>query len=104
MGWKGKGDFAKLFCADLQLSNTGNNGFGLLQFGNTTSVYPALKPIYVPSTPAIEVRLADDSAYTHIKGKLTTDTAYAAGAPTPTGYLVLYDANGTAYKVPAEAV
>jgi hypothetical protein len=38
------------------------------------------------------------------QGKLTTETAYTAGAPTATGYLVLYDSNGTAYKVPAEAL
>jgi hypothetical protein len=32
---------------------------------------------------------------------LTTDTNFAAGAPTATGYLTLYDGAGTAYKVPA---
>jgi hypothetical protein len=50
------------------------------------------------------VRLGDDSAFTAIQGKLTTETAYTAGAPTATGYLVVYDSNGTAYKVPAEAL
>lgn len=90
--------------ANLQLTNSGNNGFGLLQFGGVTSSYPAIKPSYTPSAAGLEVKLADDSGFAKIKGKLTTDTNYAAGAPTPTGYLVLYDAAGTAYKVPAEAV
>jgi hypothetical protein len=39
-----------------------------------------------------------------VQGKLTTDTAYTAGAPTATGYLVVYDSAGTAYKIPAVAV
>ena len=72
----------------------------LLRFGGTTSSFPALKR----DTVSLQARLADDSAFTNIQGKLTTETAYTAGAPTATGYLVLYDSNGTAYKVPAEAL
>lgn len=41
------------------------------------------------------------SAYLPLKGKLTTDTNYTAGDPTTTGYLLIYDATGTAYRVPA---
>lgn len=73
---------------------------GLVQFGGTTSSFPALKR----STTSLQVRLADDSAFTNIQGKLTTETAYTAGAPTATGYIVLYDSAGTAYKIPAEAL
>jgi len=71
-----------------------------LQFGGVTSSFPALKR----SSTTLQGRLADDSAFCEIQGKLTTDTAYTAGAPTATGYIVLYDSTGTAYKVPAEAV
>jgi len=74
--------------------------FGRLQFGGTTSSFPALKR----STTSLQARLADDSDFTNIQGKLTTETAYTAGAPTATGYIVLYDSTGTAYKVPAEAL
>jgi hypothetical protein len=84
----------------LLLDNNGGSDFGRLQFGGTTSSFPALKR----STTSLQARLADDSAFTNIQGKLTTETAYTAGAPTATGYLVLYDSNGTAYKVPAEAL
>lgn len=84
----------------LTISNYAENGFGRLQFGGTTSSFPALKR----STTSLQVRLADDSGYTNIQGKLTTETAYTAGAPTATGYIVLYDSTGTAYKVPAEAL
>jgi len=74
--------------------------FDLLRFGGASSSYPALKR----DTTTLQARLADDSAFTAIQGKLTTETAYTAGAPSATGYLVLYDSNGTAYKVPAEAL
>lgn len=37
------------------------------------------------------------------QAKLTTDTAYTAGDPTTTGYLLVYDSTGTAYRVPALA-
>jgi hypothetical protein len=80
--------------------NVTQDGFDRVQFGGTTSLFPALKR----STTSLQARLADDSAFTNMQGKLTTETAYTAGAPTPDGYLVLYDSNGTAYKVPAEAL
>lgn len=73
---------------------------GNVQFGGTTDAFPALKR----SSTTLQVRLADDTDFGSIQGKLTTETAYTAGAPTATGYLVLYDSTGTAYKIPAEAV
>jgi hypothetical protein len=72
-----------------------------IYFGDTTS---ASDPQIKKSGTTLQVKLADDSAFTAIQGKLTTETAYTAGAPTATGYLVLYDSAGTAYKVPAEAL
>jgi len=82
------------------LQNNTQTDWDRLQFGGTASSFPALKR----DTVRLQARLADDSAFTNIQGKLTTETAYAATAPTPTGYLVLYDSTGTAYKVPAEAL
>ena len=43
----------------LQLSNASNTDFGRLQFGGTTSSFPALKR----STTFLQARLADDSAF-----------------------------------------
>lgn len=40
-------------------------------------------------------------AGTAIKGKLTTETPFTAGAITETGYLTLYDSTGKAYRVNA---
>lgn len=76
-----------------------SNNFVRLNFGGTTSSYPALKR----SITSLQARLADDSAFTNIQGKITTETAYTAGAPTATGYLIIYDSTGTAYRVPAVA-
>ena len=70
----------------------------LMRFAGTTSSFPALKR----SSAALQARLADDSAFAAIQGKLTTDTNYTAGsAGAATGYIVIYDATGTAYKVEA---
>jgi hypothetical protein len=78
---------------------TGNiiNWLGLLMFGGTTSSFPALKG----STTRLQARLADDSAFASLQGKLTTDTALTGGPITATGYLTIYDSTGTAYKVNA---
>jgi hypothetical protein len=78
---------------------TGNiiNWLGLLMFGGTTSSFPALKH----SARTLQARLADDSAFAPLQGKLTTDTAYTAGPTTATGYITIYDSTGTAYKVNA---
>jgi hypothetical protein len=101
--WMGASGFTLFrFPAAGQVIWTNGNGttFDRMMFGGTTSSFPALKR----DTTTLQVKLADDSAFTAIQGKLTTETAYTAGAPTATGYLVLYDSAGTAYKVPAEAL
>jgi hypothetical protein len=46
----------------LRISNAAENDFDRLQFGGTTSSFPALKR----SSATLEVRLADDSAYAQI--------------------------------------
>ena len=58
------------------------NNFDRLQFGGTTSLYPALKR----STTNLEVKLADDSAYTGLNsGLLTTNVATATGGTSSNG-------------------
>ena len=99
LGWNGRSTAQSPSNGVITLTNMAASDFGRLQLGGTTSSFPALKR----NTTALEAVLADDSGYTNIKGKLTTDTAYAAGAPTATGYLTVYDSTGTAYKIPAVA-
>ncbi len=70
-----------------------------LRFGGTSPSYPAIKR----SSTTLQARLADDTAFAPMQGKITTDTAYTAGDPATTGYLTVYDSTGTAYKIPAVA-
>jgi hypothetical protein len=96
----GRGDGA--FAATFEFGSTSStrhltmNSDFRIRWG-TSSSEPALKR----STTVVQARLADDSAFASFQGKLTTDTAYAAGDPTTTGYIILYDSTGTAYRVPA---
>jgi hypothetical protein len=69
---------------------------GLLCGGGTTAAFPAIKR----SSTTLQARLADDSAFASIQGKLTTDTAYTATVVAATGYITIYDSTGTAYRVP----
>lgn len=67
-----------------------------ISFGGVANTSPALKR----STTYLQARLADDSAFAPIQGKLTTDTAYTATVVAATGYITIYDSTGTAYRVP----
>ena len=69
---------------------------GLLCGGGTTAAFPALKR----SSTTVQARLADDTAFAPIQGKLTTDTAYTATVVAATGYITIYDSTGAAYRVP----
>jgi hypothetical protein len=72
-----------------------STGAPFCSFGGTSSSFPALKR----SSAVLQARLADDSGFAQVQGKLTTDTNYTVTAPSATGYLTIYDASGTAYKV-----
>lgn len=93
--WNGKSVLSSPSDGVITVTNQAITDFTRLQFGGTTSSFPALKR----STTTLQVRLADDSAFTAIQGKLTTDTAYVATPQVPTGYITIYDSTGTAYKV-----
>lgn len=89
LGWGA--DRARLFAPTASVIRIlPTSGDARLNLGGDTSSFPALKR----STTSLQARLADDSAFTNIQGKLTTETAYTAGAPTATGYIVLYDSTG----------
>ena len=100
IGWSNSALMTSPSVGVIRLNNFAETDFNRLQFGGTTSSFPAIKR----DTTSLQARLADDSAFTNIQGKLTTDTAYTASVIVPTGYIVLFDSTGTAYKVPAEAL
>lgn len=61
---------------NFQLANNANSNFGLLQFGGTTSSFPALKV----SGATLQVRLSDDSGASSLSAStLTTATGYTVG-------------------------
>jgi hypothetical protein len=97
LGFVGRSNINSPSNGVIGLYNNAQNDFTRLQFGGTTSSFPALKR----STTVLQARLADDSAFGSIQGKLTTDTAYTAGVTVASGYITLYDSTGTAYKVNA---
>jgi hypothetical protein len=97
--WNSRSSFNSPSDGTIQLLNNAATNFtGLILGTNDTSGIRLAK-----NATGLEVKLGDASAFTAVKGKLTTDTDYTAGDPTTTGYLVVYDATGTAYEIPAKA-
>ena len=83
--------------SSLTVSGGGND----VAITNTGQISFASNARLKRSSTTLQVRNGGDTDFTNIQGKITTETAYTAGAPTATGYLILYDSNGTAYRVPA---
>jgi hypothetical protein len=79
----------------LQLANASDGDFDRLQFGGTTSSFPALKR----STTVLQAVLADDTGFATIQGKLRADVNAVAETPVATHTITITDAAGTAYKV-----
>jgi hypothetical protein len=74
----------------LRLTNIGDSGFDRLQFGGTTSSFPALKR----SSAILQARLADDSGYTTMDAQLRAQgTAPATTGATGTAGDIRYDAD-----------
>ena len=94
--WNGRSTLSSSADGLIKIANYLGTDFSRLQLGGTTSAFPAIKR----NGTGIDIRLADDSAFAPVKGKITTDTNYTAGVPSATGYLTIYDATGTAYRVP----
>lgn len=76
---------------NLRLTNFAATDFGLLQFGGTTSAYPALKR----SGTELHVRFADDTAYAIIQTKIRLETDAVPSTATDAGSVgdVRYDAS-----------
>lgn len=95
-----------------QISSTGSGiirfvdateaAFNRLQLGGTSASFPAIKR----NNAALDIRLADDSAFAPLRAKLTTDTNATTGlgagllAATTNATVTVYDASGQAYRVP----
>ena len=90
VGWFGNCYLRPINAASgvLTLLNNALDGFDRLQFGGTTSSFPALKR----SSTALQVRLADDSAYSVMDAQLRAQgTAPASATATGTAGDIRYD-------------
>lgn len=100
--WAGRSVFESPADGNILFKNQAQTSFGLLQFGGTTSSFPALKR----STTILQARLADDSAFAPLQGSLRTaanaTTGLTAGvlAATTNATIVITDASGQDYRVP----
>jgi hypothetical protein len=99
--WQGNAriNAANTLTGVITLGNRDNDGFNRLQFGGTTSSFPALKR----SSTVLQSRLADDSDFAPLQGQLRIHQNAVSETITATHTLTLYDAAGTAYKVPCVA-
>lgn len=66
LGWAGGSGMFNTSDGVIRLSNNAGTDFSRLQFGGTTSSFPALKR----NTNYLEVKLADDSGYANIRSRL----------------------------------
>jgi hypothetical protein len=83
----------------LVLSNSSQTDFNRLQFGGTDANFPALKR----SSTVLQARLADDTDFCPLQGQIRIHQNAVSETITATHTLTLYDAAGTAYKVPCVA-
>jgi hypothetical protein len=83
----------------LRLLNAGGTGFDRLQFGGSTTSFPALKR----DSTVLQARLANDSDFCPLQGQLRIHQNAVSETITATHTLTLFDAAGTAYKVPCVA-
>ena len=94
--WSGRSALTSGADGNILLSNLAITDFGLLQFGGTTSSFPALKR----SSAILQVRLADDSAFALIQGTYKHSANAAADAVlVSTHSIQIQDAAGNTYKV-----
>lgn len=86
----------------MRLINNAGSDFSYIQFGGTTSSFPALKK----SSTILQSRLADDSAFAPLQGVLRTAvnavTGLTAGvlSATTNASIVVQDASGQDYRIP----
>jgi hypothetical protein len=107
LGWGGGGTriIGATFPAALLQFQTGStdrltiDAIGIIGIGGTTASFPALKR----SSTVLQARLANDSDFCPLQGQLRIHQNAVSETITATHTLTLFDAAGTAYKVPCVA-
>lgn len=91
----------------MNIMNQNQTNVTRVNFGpNNAATTPALAVVTTSATgdtlSAIDSRTTGAAAV-FLRGKLSTNTAYVGTTISPTGYLVIFDSTGTAYRIPAVA-
>jgi hypothetical protein len=97
--WSSRTRFSSPADGQFLIQNNAGTDFSLLQFGGTTTSFPALKR----SSTVLQARLANDSDFCPLQGQLRTHANAVTETITADKTLTFYDAAGTAYKVPCVA-
>jgi hypothetical protein len=97
--WSSRTRFSSPADGQFLIQNSAGTDFNRIQFGGTTSSFPALKR----SSTVLQSRLADDSDFAPMQGQLRIHQNAVSETITATHTLTLFDAAGTAYKVPCVA-
>jgi hypothetical protein len=97
--WNSRTRFSSPADGQFLIQNSAGTDFSLFQFGGTTSSFPALKR----SSTVLQARLADDTDFAPLQGRLRIHQNAVSETITATHTLTLFDAAGTAYKVPCVA-
>jgi hypothetical protein len=97
--WDGRSVLSSPADGNLLVTNGAATDFNRLQFGGTTTSFPALKR----SSTVLQARLANDSDFCPLQGQLRIHQNAVSETITATHTLTLFDAAGTAYKVPCVA-
>lgn len=72
----------------------------ILNFGGTSNLFPSLRR----DGDILQVKLADDSDFCRVQGKLTTHNQAQMQIPSGITYLTFYDSNGVEFLVEASQV
>jgi len=95
LGFFGRSSIESPADGNVALYNNAKNDFGLLQFGGTTSAFPALKR----NGTAIEVRTADDSGFTNLRALQYLFSAGTRLAAPADGQLTLFNATSSDFSL-----
>jgi hypothetical protein len=79
IGWAGRTNLWSQADGRLLITNQANNDFGRITIGGTTSAYPAIKR----QGAGLEIRLADDSGYSFLTGRLTPPAGSTTAGTAP---------------------
>jgi hypothetical protein len=95
LGFDSRAGFSSSLDGIIRLRNNTNTDFNLLQFGGETASFPALKRV----NEKLQVRLANDSAFSTLQARIMLDNSAVPESVSATHTLSIYDSTGTEYRI-----